>query len=135
MNLLIKNGILPSSIESEILDLTNGKLIENSDTIFKYFSKNGIPKYLINRLVYKLLAKKELNKALELAKFQAYYFPSDPNCWDTLGEVYYFLGDTILADKYYKDAKKIDSKFAGGGEKQWKIDLENHKLMWEKLKD
>jgi len=94
--------------------------------------KNSIPKFIIHKLIYNLAAKKELTKALTVAKFHAYYFPSDPNSWGTLGEIYYFMDEIPLAKRYASESVKINSKFTGG-ENVWKKDLEKHKIMWEKL--
>ncbi|MDT3738019.1 MAG: hypothetical protein RO257_00820 [Candidatus Kapabacteria bacterium] len=132
MNNFINNGILPSEIEKYIVDLSESNLLIKSDSIFKEFMKNSIPKFIIHKLIYNLAAKKELTKALTVAKFHAYYFPSDPNSWDTLGEIYYFMDEIPLAKRYASESVKINSKFTGG-ENVWKKDLEKHKIMWEKL--
>jgi hypothetical protein len=56
--------------------------------------------------------------------------PSDANGWDTLGEVYYFLGDHAVARAYGEQSRRIDPEFSGGGEKVWAQDLADHQKKW-----
>jgi len=80
--------------------------------------------------VYSLLRKKELQKALSFARLQTLLNPADPNSWDTFGEVYYFMGETELAEYYEKQSKKIDPEYTTGGMEVWKKDLEDHQKIW-----
>lgn len=132
LNRMLKNGILPSTIEKYLYDLPDGNLLAKSDSLMKYFMANLIPPYLINKTIYKLLERHEIAKALELAKFNSVLFPSNPNSWDTLAEVYYFNGDNVLAKKYASECKRINSSFESGNETKWQENLNKYKEKWEK---
>jgi hypothetical protein len=66
-----------------------------------------------------------------MARLQALLLPSDPNSWDTYGEVYWFLGETALAKRYEAQSRRIDANFKAGGEEAWKRDLEEYRKKWE----
>ncbi|MFH1051750.1 MAG: hypothetical protein V1779_12585 [bacterium] len=129
--MLMDKGLMPSVLEKYIYDLANDITKNNPDSIFKEIYNNSIPKYLINSTIYKLLKEKKLNGALELSKFQAIYYPSDINAWDTLGEVYYFSGDISLAKRYASECLKINKDYKDGGISVWEKDLQDYQKIWE----
>jgi hypothetical protein len=128
---MLARGITMSAIDAEIQGIDEQTLILRSDSIILGLMKDGIPATYLNRAVYTLLGRKELTKALAMARLQALLLPSDPNSWDTYGEVYWFLGETALAKRYEAQSRRIDANFKAGGEEAWKRDLEEYRKKWE----
>jgi len=127
---VMNKGIGMSVLTQEMVRIPNETLVSKSDSLIKALMDNRIPNSILNLSVYNALEKKDLQKALALARFQAMYNPSDPNAWDTLGEVYYFLEEEKLAGRYEKQSIRIDKDFKGGGMKTWKEDLEGFRKRW-----
>ncbi len=129
---VMQHGIAPKEIEDYLLNNISDDSGIKQDKFIKEIMARRIPKYMINRLIYKLLMQKELEKALALAKVQTMLTPSDPNVWDTLGETYYFLGEYDLAKKYGGMCLIINKEFTVGGEPAWKKDFEEFSKGWKK---
>jgi hypothetical protein len=129
-----QNGIRSADIMNKYLAMDALSLKQNRDEIVKEALLKKIPASIFNSCVYTELRKKELDRALSFAIIQTMINPSDANSWDTLGEVYYFIGETDIAKSYEKQKKKMFPSTDGGGEEVWQKDLEQHKIMWEKLK-
>ena len=127
---VMRNGIGMIFLENELLNISAETLTTKNDSILKELVNNPVPLSIINRVVYTSLKNKDLPKALAFAKLQALLNPSDPNSWDTYGEVYYFLGETKMAKRYELQSTRIDKDFADGGEKVWKADLEDYRKKW-----
>ncbi len=127
---VMNKGIGMSVLTQEMVSIPYQQLIMKSDSIIKYIMENKIPNSILNLAVYNRLEKKDLQQALAIARLQAMYNPSDPNAWDTLGEVYYFLGEEKLAVRYEKQSLRIDKEYKGGGMKTWKEDLEGFRKRW-----
>lgn len=132
---VVNNGIKGTDIMKGFMETDQKYLDEQQDIMLQDIIKKNIPPSIINSTVYSLLRKKELKKALSFARLQTLLNPSDPNSWDTFGEVYYFLGETQLAEYYEKQSKKIDPEYANGGMEVWKKDLEEHQKLWSETKD
>lgn len=129
-----QNGIRSADIMSKYLALDALSLKQNRDEIVKEALLKKIPASIFNNCVYSELRKKQLDRALSFAIIQTMINPSDANSWDTLGEVYYFMGETEIAISYENQKKKMFLSAEGGGVVVWQKDLEQHKIMWEKLK-
>jgi len=125
-------GIKSSEILKHYLSLDALNLKEKRDEIVKEALLKKIPASIINTCVYSELRRKELERALSFAHIQALMNPSDANAWDTLGEVYYFMGEYEVAKSYLNQKKKMFPDNHEGGEEVWKKDLENHKQIWQK---
>jgi len=130
---VVLNGIKGSDIMKGFMETDQKTLDETQDEMLRDIVKKNIPASIINSTVYSLLRKKELKKALSFARLQTLLNPSDPNSWDTFGEVYYFLGETELAAFYEKQSKKIDPEYSTGGMVVWKKDLEDHQKIWDEI--
>lgn len=130
---VVNNGIKGSDIMKEFMAIEQRSLDENPDAFLQDIIRRKIPSSIINSTVYSLLRKKELHKALSFARLQALLNPSDPNSWDTYGEVYYFLGENELAQYYEKQSKRVDPEYTSGGMEVWKKDLEDHLKIWEEI--
>ena len=128
---VVLNGIKGSDIMKGFMETDQKTLDETQDEMLRDIVKKNIPASIINSTVYSLLRKKELKKALSFARLQTLLNPSDPNSWDTFGEVYLFLGETELASFYEKQSKKIDPEYSTGGMDVWQKDLEDHRKIWE----
>jgi CubicO group peptidase (beta-lactamase class C family) len=68
----------------------------------------------INELGYSFLTEKKINDALSLFKFNAELNPKSSNVYDSLGEVYLVLNDTVNATENYKKSVKLDPNNANG---------------------
>ncbi len=128
---VVSNGIKGSEIMNRFIESDQKKLDENSNGIIQEIIQKNIPSSIINSTVYSLLRKKDLVKALSFARIQALVNPSDPNSWDTYGEVYYFMGDNEMAAYYEKQSKKVKPDYSGGGMDEWQKDLENYQKIWD----
>jgi len=128
---VVLSGIKGSDIMKGFMETDQKTLDETQDEMLRDIVKKNIPASIINSTVYSLLRKNELKKALSFARLQTLLNPSDPNSWDTFGEVYLFLGETELASFYEKQSKKIDPEYSTGGMDVWQKDLEDHRKIWE----
>ena len=128
---VINNGIRSSDIMKSLMSIDQKKLDESSSEILSDIIQKNIPSSIINSIVYSLFRNMELIKALSFARIQALLNPSDPNSWDTLGEVYYFMENIEMANYYQKQSKKISPDFSGGGIEVWEKDLVRHKQIWK----
>lgn len=127
---MFRAGITMGSIESDIQHLSVETLTTKTDSLVKNYALNGVPVNMLGRAVTAALHEKDLTRGLALARLQALVNPSDPNAWDTFGEVYYFLGETGLARMYAWQSTRIDKNFTIGGEEAWKKELENFQKEW-----
>lgn len=123
-------GITMGTLEKQLLSVDEATFITKADSVMKYLMDHKIPYSIVNTAIYTLLKKHELSKALAVARLQALLNPSDPNVWDTYGEVYYFLGDKKMAEKYHTQCLKVDKEFTSGGPEVWQEDLESYQQMW-----
>jgi len=128
------NGIRSADIMNNYLAMDALSLKENRDEIVKEALLKNIPASIFNSCVYTELRKKELGRALSFAVIQSMINPSNANSWDTLGEVYYFLGETDIAKSYEKQKQIMFPNYTDGGEEVWKKDLQAHIILWEKGK-
>ncbi len=124
---VVVNGVSATALSDGYLALDETTLRVSRDSLVRSIVRDHIPASVINRAVYSALGRNALSKAALLAHLQAGANPSDPNVWDTLGEVHYFLGDTLMARSYGKQAKLISPSFEGGGEDAWRKNLEEQK--------
>lgn len=127
------SGIRTADILADCLKIDSVSLKQNRDEIVKEAIRKNIPSSIFNTCVYTELRKKQLGRALSYAIIQSMLNPSDANSWDTLGEVYYFMGETEMAMLYLKQKQKLFPQNTEGGEEVWQKDLEQHRKLWEKL--
>ncbi len=130
MNKMYATGITMGELTNNFLLLDEQTITGKSDSILKMMMTNGIPSSILNNAVYACLRKKALTKALALARLQALANPSNPNSWDTFGEVYFVMDDLQMAKKYDVHTHRIDKTF-GGGMNGWKTDLQTFTQQWE----
>jgi glyoxylase-like metal-dependent hydrolase (beta-lactamase superfamily II) len=127
---VIQNGVRSADIAKRYVNLPDNVLESRQDSIVNVAKTNNIPPSFFNSAVYNALRSKQLARALNLAKINLALNPDDPNGWDTLGEVYYFLDQREIARVFETTCKKIDATFVNGGEQIWKADLEEYKKSW-----
>ncbi len=131
---VVNNGIRASDILNRYTALSEQELKDRFDAIAEEIVNNNIPVSLMNTAAYQMIRSNDLGRALVFAKLQAMINPSDPNSWDTLGEIYYFMGKLESARRCSKEAKEIDPNFSQGGEKVWEEDLKEYQKIWESVK-
>lgn len=127
---MMQYGIGMSALEYEIRSIPEETLVLQSDSIVQALVRDAIPTPILNRAVYTSLTKKELRKAVAIARIQALLSPASANSWDTLGETYYVLGERELARHYQKQCIRIDKTLKGGGEEAWAKNLEDFQKKW-----
>ena len=99
-----------SELLSEAVASNNSKrLIE----VFNEWRASPINKYAsgeaqLNRLGYELLAKKQIDEAIEIFKLNVNAYPDSSNCFDSLGDAYLARGDKELALMNYQRAIEVD---------------------------
>ena len=130
---VVANGISSRTVLNPYRDLPADSLRARRDVIVCEVLRDGIPGSWFNGLAFGALGKKDLATAKEYAIIQALTNPSDPNSWDTLGEIYYFLGDTTTARAYETHSRKIDPTFTTAGVEVWQKDLSAYQEKWKKL--
>lgn len=128
---MMRDGIGMSVLEADIRNASEETLVLKSDSIIKDLFMGNVPTSILNRAVYTTLERKELKQALGLAKIQALLNPADPNSWDTLGEIYYFLGEIEMARHYQRQSRRINKEFKIGGEEVWKKELQDFQKKWD----
>ena len=62
----------------------------------------------LNFLGYQMIGQQKYDKAIEYFALNAKRNPSNPNCWDSLGEAYKFKGDNKNAIKNLKKCLSLD---------------------------
>ncbi|MBS1779383.1 MAG: hypothetical protein JST70_08650 [Bacteroidetes bacterium] len=127
---MYQKGITMTALENVLMQMDGNFLVNNSDSVIRYITDNSIPISIVNSAVYTCLKKHDLDKALAIARIQALISPSNPNSWDTYGEVYWFMGDKKMAKRYEKQCKLINKEFTLGGEASWEKDLSEYRQMW-----
>lgn len=123
---VISNGIKASDLLNRYLSIDDTTLWQKRDSIVESLKQSNIPLSIINSCVYRMLRENNLIKALNYAKIQLAMNNKDANAWDTLGEVYFFLGEYKMAGMCESQSKFLDPDF-GGGKKIWEEDLKNFK--------
>ena len=74
-------------------------------------AKNGaLTEAQVNRLGYRLLARKKTKEAIEVFKMNVERFPASANAYDSLGEAYMKAGEKELAAANYRKAQELDPK-------------------------
>jgi hypothetical protein len=117
---VLAHGISAGALTDRYLALDERTIRTSRDSLLAAIARDNIPASVINRAVYAAVERDETGKAAELAALQAMARPSDANAWDTLGEVLWIRGDTLMARHYGEQAKAISPAFTGGGEGEWK---------------
>ncbi len=74
-------------------------LVEQS--LSDQIDKRTISEWSINALGYQYISDKKLKLALAIFKFNTEQFPQSANAWDSLGEIYYKIGNWELGIKAY----------------------------------
>lgn len=128
---LVGHGIRSTEIAQKYLTLTPSQLTFKKDSIIEVLRSSKVPTSFINSAIYASLRTQQLSKALDLAQIQIALAPDDPNSWDTLGEVYYFLNDREVARILEKQSRRISPTYTQGGEKVWQSDLEEYRKQWK----
>lgn len=75
----------------------------------------------VNNWGYKLIKQNRMADALEIFKLNAYLYPSSANAFDSLGEIYASLGDTVLALKNYEQSLKLNPQNKNAAEQIIKL--------------
>lgn len=127
---MMQTGVGMTELANMLLDIDTNIIAAKTDSIMQMLVDNKIPYSILNMAVYEALKRKELKKALGIARLQVLINPSSANSWDTYGEVYYFMGMQKLAKKYETESRKIDKEFNRGGEETWKRDLVLYRKKW-----
>jgi hypothetical protein len=117
---VVEHGTSAAKLTGRFTALDARTIRASRDSLLRSVARGNIPASVINRAAYSAAGAGDLAKAVELAHLQALAAPSDPNVWDTLGELYYSAGDTLMARAFGKQAKLISPAFEGGGEEAWK---------------
>lgn len=128
---LVDHGIRATEITRKYLAFTPQQLRLKKDSIVHVLRDHKVPTSFINSAVYASLRKQQLIDALNLAQIQIALAPDDPNSWDTLGEVYYFMNDREVAKIHEKQSRRISPTYTQGGEKVWHADLEEYRKQWK----
>jgi glyoxylase-like metal-dependent hydrolase (beta-lactamase superfamily II) len=127
---VVREGVRVSELSARYERLGAAEVRARRVALVREAAAEGIPAGVLNQLVYDDLRRRDLERALEFATLQALLAPGDPNAWDTLGQVHYFLGDLAMAKVYEGAARRVDPKFVEGGEPAWRADLEAHRRAW-----
>jgi tetratricopeptide (TPR) repeat protein len=129
---IAESGITANEINEKYFALPTLTLILKQDSVAENVIKSNIPLSLINGNVYTCLREKDFERALAFAKLQVMITPTDPNAWDTLGEVNFIIGRKDLAINYYNQSVKIDPTFSAGGTAVWQNNLQEYQSVWDK---
>jgi hypothetical protein len=127
---VIDNGIRVRDLSSNYMSLDTRTLQLKRDSLLTDIISKNVPSSIFNTGVYAALTKKDFSRALVLAQYQTLINPSDPNAWDTLAEVHFFMDNKEVARAYEKHYRKIFPSFKNGGETVWEKDLIDYKKRW-----
>jgi len=105
----------PRKVEIDILtkllqytENYTGSLDKLGGILKEKFKKGLFHPYYLNRMCGMHLRSNQLEKALVFGRLNVELFPKNANNWDTLGEVYYKMGDRKKALEYYQKALGLD---------------------------
>jgi len=108
---------VPEKSQKSISQTLTEAVLSNNPTLlnelFQQWRTKPINKYqngemLVNRLGYELLARKQVEQAIELFKLNTVHYPDSANTFDSLAEAYVMRGDVSLAIKSYEHALELD---------------------------
>jgi len=113
--MLFDKTYTPRKVEIDILtkllqytENYTGSLDALGVIIKEKFKKGLFHPYYLNRMCGMHMRNNQLEKALVFGRLNVELFPENANIWDTLGEVYYKMGDRKKALKYYQKALSLD---------------------------
>lgn len=98
----------------QFTDLKLTELLQKKDSLIQLAVQANTSPQIINQAVYNFLKIKDYERAVAMANLLILFKPNDPNYIDTLGEAYYAMGNTVLANYYNDLLLKINSSFEGG---------------------
>ncbi|MEE9371588.1 MAG: hypothetical protein V3V00_00890 [Saprospiraceae bacterium] len=101
------------------------ELTTKKDSLLNFLIETDIYHIVLNHAVYKLIEKKEYQKAVAIAKILVQYEPGRLNEIDTLGEAYYNNGQLIMAIHYNSILKESKQSSEGLGLAEWKKNQKN----------
>ncbi len=131
---VVATGLRTADLVQRFLRLPLPTLNGRRDSLATAVITGQVPPGILNSGVYQALGRRELDKALALAHLQALVAPADPNVWDTLGEVYFFLNQPAIAAHYEQQLRKLAPGFKEGGANVWVKDLAEHQQQWQAQK-
>jgi hypothetical protein len=123
---VVENGVTGSELSERYQALDTAELNRRRDRLAHEAIVDNMPARIFNSLAYEALGAGDLERALAFAHLQALANPAKANAWDTLGEVYWFLGDHDIARWYEQQTRTIDPDFNGGGSEVWQHNLDEH---------
>jgi len=97
---MLKASLIDNSIETKMKELIHEN--QNSTEILRTIESN------INRIGYAFMAKKEIEKALEIFELNTKYFENSANAWDSYAEAHLSNNDKANAIKYYTKALEVN---------------------------
>ena len=121
---LMRNGIRASTILKRYADIPDGILLNNTDSITDAAIASRASAQWFNTLAYNCLNAGKTARALAYARIQTMINPSDANAWDTLGEIYWSMGQFDIARHYGRHSRIIAPEFRDGGELVWQKGVE-----------
>lgn len=81
---------------------------EHFSSLTENFHSEDSKGLILNGIGYDFLREGKPEEALKFFKLNVKLFPEDANLWDSLGEVYFELGDSKKALEYYQKALVMD---------------------------
>ena len=102
-----------------LAELLSEAVAANNETLvaerFRQWRVNPLNRYAngeaqVNRLGYELLARKQIDQAIEVFKLNTLQYARSSNTFESLGDGYVALGNKDLAIKSYQRALEIDPK-------------------------
>lgn len=121
---LMREGISAGVILKRYADIPDAVLLNRSDSIATAAIATGASAQWFNTLAYNCLNTGKMERALAYARIQTMANPSDANAWDTLGEIYWSMGQFDIARHYGRHSRIIAPEFRDGGEEVWQKGVE-----------
>ena len=81
---------------------------EHFSSLTENFHSEDPKGLILNGIGYDFLREGKSEEALKFFRLNVKLFPEDANLWDSLGEVYFELGDNEKALEYYQKALAMD---------------------------
>lgn len=128
---VVTHGIRAADLAARYERLPLARLQARRDSLAEATIRQQIPASILNGCVYRALTAQQLDRALALAQLQAQVSPADPNAWDTLGEVYFFLNQPEVARHYEQQVRRMAPAFTQGGAAAWAKDLAEYQQKWQ----
>ncbi len=120
----VEKGKPMSSVVKEFSAYNLSFLVSKKDSILNHLTTKKISAQVINSTVYDCIKQKKYEQAVQWSQILNLYHAGEVNFMDTMGEAYYYAGNTTMAQHYHNLIFALKPTHKGGIE-TWAKNKEN----------